>query len=61
MPIRPCPKCGEPTLRLIEAANQIAYVYYYRCEQCGHVWTIPKDNQNAPPTPITQEDTSKLQ
>jgi len=24
-------------------------VLYYRCDECGHVWTIRKDAPDAPP------------
>ena len=53
MPIRPCPQCGSDTPRLIESTSQIAYVWYYRCNNCGHVWSIPKDDPSAPIRDVT--------
>jgi hypothetical protein len=28
----------------LDAASVDAYVYYYRCGSCGHVWTRSKDD-----------------
>ncbi len=42
MPIQPCPKCQRPTARLLTGVSHQADVNYYRCEPCGHVWTLPK-------------------
>ena len=41
MPVLSCPNCGEPTPRELEA-SQFAVVNYYRCGNCGHVWTTDK-------------------
>ena len=27
----------------------MALVSYYRCEPCGHVWTVPKNTPDGPP------------
>jgi transposase-like protein len=43
MPNQPCPHCSADTPRLVEAPSQVASVNYYRCPQCGHVWTVAKD------------------
>src|SRR5262245_2454621 len=40
MPIQPCPACGRPTPRLLEEVSRHAIVKYYRCDSCGHVWTV---------------------
>ena len=40
MPFRPCPNCGAHTARLLEASSQEAVVWYVRCHDCGHVWTV---------------------
>jgi hypothetical protein len=60
MPIRPCPLCGEQTPRLLESASAHAWVNYYSCGQCKHVWNIPKDKPDGPiqhvtPPPDKQE------
>ena len=53
MPIRPCPTCANQTPRELDSLSKVAYVYYYRCEPCGHVWTLPKDNPDAPTRTVT--------
>jgi hypothetical protein len=47
--IRPCPSCGTPSPRLLEASSKDARVNYYRCPQCAHVFTVNKED----PTWIT--------
>jgi predicted nucleic acid-binding Zn ribbon protein len=35
-----------------------AHVDYYRCDDCGHVWNVPKDNPDDPlchVTPLPEE------
>jgi hypothetical protein len=49
---RSCPQCERPG-RLLEAASESAWVLYYRCDGCGHVWTHDKDDVNSPPLDIT--------
>jgi len=53
MPVRPCPQCRNPTARLLESASEHAHVWYYRCEKCGHVWNVPKNDPDATPRPVT--------
>ena len=55
VPIRPCPHCQTPTAKHLEASSKDAWVNYYRCERCGHVWTVPKDAPFAPPKSVTRE------
>lgn len=58
MPIRPCPNCGEPSARLLDGASKDAYVNYYRCGPCGHVWTTPKNDSGKITnhiTPLTKD------
>jgi len=43
MPFRPCPNCGVPTPRVLEATSKEAVVWYVRCDTCGHVWTVSRD------------------
>jgi len=50
---RPCPTCGEPT-PLTLAMTDSALVTYYRCQSCGCVWTVPKDNPDAEPHIVTK-------
>jgi rubredoxin len=49
---RLCPQCNRPG-RLLESASQTAWVDYYRCDGCGHVWTYDKKDVNAPPHDVT--------
>ena len=48
MPTKPCPKCQKPTARLVESTSKAAWVNYYRCDACGHVWNIAKDTPDGP-------------
>ncbi len=61
MPHRICPRCQRPG-RLLEGASASAWVTYYRCDVCRHVWAYDKDNENAPRRDVTvranQEDDS---
>jgi len=50
----PCPHCRQLDGRLLQAGfNDVASVHYYRCDRCGHVWTIPKNQPDAVPTSVT--------
>jgi hypothetical protein len=53
MPIRPCPKCHSTTPRFLEDTSKEAFVWYYRCQSCGHVWIVPKDNPDGPIRDVT--------
>jgi hypothetical protein len=52
MPHRLCSQCQRPG-RLLEAASQGAWVTYYRCDACGHVWSQDKMDLDAPPRDVT--------
>jgi hypothetical protein len=39
---------------LLESASEHAHVWYYRCDKCGHVWNVPKNDPTAPPRPVTE-------
>ena len=47
MSSHPCPNCQSLTPQILDASSQQAYVWYYRCGACGHVWTISKDGTGA--------------
>jgi len=55
MPSRPCPNCQSSGPRHLEASSRDGYVNYYRCDGCGHVWTVTKDaaEQIRHVTPLT--------
>jgi hypothetical protein len=37
-----CPECRHPHGRYLPFVSEMAMVDYYRCWDCGFVWTIPK-------------------
>jgi predicted RNA-binding Zn-ribbon protein involved in translation (DUF1610 family) len=45
MPVQSCPSCGRLIARFLEAPSINAYVAYYRCDDCGHVWAIGRDRE----------------
>lgn len=53
MPVRPCPACGRPSPRYVSGVSETALVNYYRCEACGHVFAVSKDNPDGPHRDIT--------
>ncbi len=38
----PCPTCGTPGRWLESLSKNFAYVDYYLCRPCHHIWTVPK-------------------
>ena len=40
----PCPKCAQPGTYL-KGLSHSSSVDYYRCDDCEHVWTVPKDER----------------
>ena len=47
----PCPIC-ERHGHWLESLSRDAYVDYYRCTACGHVWNVPK-NECEPAQDVT--------
>jgi uncharacterized Zn finger protein len=50
MATRDCPNCETPTPRRLEDVGRDVVVSSYRCEECGHVWSLstlrdPDDHQ----------------
>ena len=37
-----CPQCLKNTATKLRGISRDAYVDYYRCDRCGHVWTTEK-------------------
>jgi hypothetical protein len=57
--IRPCPNCRAQVARLLEEASRYAIVCYYRCESCGHVWTVDRQTgEIAHVTPLGADETT---
>ena len=44
MPTLSCPACDRPTARLLDETSKSAFVDYFICNACGHVWTTSKQN-----------------
>ena len=42
-----CPECHADG-RYLPGISADAYVDYYRCDKCGHVWTMPKQKAEQP-------------
>jgi hypothetical protein len=40
-------------VRWLRELSKGAYVNYYRCESCAHVWDVPKDDPYAAPHHVT--------
>jgi transposase-like protein len=58
MPHRLCPNC-QIQGRLLEGPTQNAWVEYWRCDQCGHIWTHDKTNPNSPHVDVTVRKENK--
>jgi len=43
-----CPDCREPAVRYLADTSRNAYVDYFRCTECGHVYNVPKGAPDAP-------------
>jgi hypothetical protein len=52
MPHRLCRNC-QIQGRLLEGPSEDAFVEYWRCDRCGHIWTHDKANPNLPPKDVT--------
>src|SRR5262245_43981443 len=37
-----CPQCKMPLGKILRSVSEQAWVFYYRCKNCGQVWTEPK-------------------
>ena len=45
MPTRACPVCKIPEPRKLTLLSELSSsVNYFRCDQCGHVGTVTKDD-----------------
>jgi len=45
MPFRACPNCQAHTARVLQATSTDPIVWYARCHECGHTWTVSKDGR----------------
>jgi uncharacterized Zn finger protein len=54
MPLQSCPTCGRPTPWGLAESRAGSRVNYYRCDQCGHVWSLRRDAPGAKPHTIVQ-------
>jgi uncharacterized Zn finger protein len=53
MPDYPCPKCAYTDAERLKID---AWVTYWRCWDCGHVWTTSKDEPDQPARDVTVSD-----
>jgi uncharacterized Zn finger protein len=60
MPSLRCPSCDKLAPRQLEESSRSDAVNYYRCSNCGHVWTIDKFNpaKVTHVTPLTKKPPS---
>src|SRR5262245_51541159 len=47
-----CPKCGATSSSLLEGSRSAA-ANYFRCDQCHHVWTVPRSDDDEQSRSIT--------
>ena len=52
MPHRLCPRCPIQG-RLLDGPSQDAFVEYWRCDQCSHVWSHERANPTSPHKDVT--------
>ena len=52
-----CPNCGSTVTKSIHATTSDMHVSYFRCDDCGHVWTTTKDGSRivSHVTPLTSK------
>jgi uncharacterized Zn finger protein len=60
MPVPPCPSCDEMTAHHLGSSSRNAFVNYYSCQACLHIWTIDKRHPSKvthiTPAPETRKD-----
>ena len=53
-PLAPCPQCHETTVRQLMDSSWMAYVDYFRCVSCGHVYNRSKGLPDAPHVTVAE-------
>jgi len=53
MPTRPCPDCRATAPRFLPGSSAYSWVNYYRCDACGHVFSIDVNDPNGPCRDVT--------
>lgn len=43
MPAQACPNCAHQAPRWLQPISKFAAVDYFRCDACGHVWSVAKE------------------
>jgi len=46
----PCPQCTRTESRQLEGVPTLPAVAYYRCDGCGHVWSVDRTDPKKPVT-----------
>ena len=54
MPGSYCPNCTQSTVRELASLSKGTHAFYYRCQICGHIWTVPKSDPTADPFTVIQ-------
>lgn len=42
-----CPVCLRHAVAFLDSVSRHAWVWFFRCEDCGHAWHTPKDHAAA--------------
>ena len=42
----PCPACGQHAPLQLHERSEGAFVKYYRCASCNHIWTVSKRDES---------------
>ena len=61
MSARPCPHCRTPAPRHLPHTSEYSLVDYFRCDTCGHVFTVTKGYPNGPHHPVTTNEPARRQ
>jgi hypothetical protein len=59
-PVLACPACGCLAGRFLPHSSHAAVVDYYRCDECGELWTAVKEPLTAPVTTRPKRDRRSL-
>jgi DNA-directed RNA polymerase subunit M/transcription elongation factor TFIIS len=50
-----CPKCDSNAVHFVELSSTKPEHSILQCLVCGHVWGLPKDPTDPPPTPPAED------
>jgi hypothetical protein len=57
-PLHYCPQCPSSSVTLLAAFSHGPWLNYYQCNDCSHVWSLPKLGEDGPALRylVTRED-----